>query len=273
RRRQLGDAVLGERVHHAVGDAGRAADRARLAAALGTERIGLAGRRAVEGYPDRRNVLRAGNAIILIGRREQLAFRVVGYALIERLPDALRDTAMHLSRHQHRIDGNADVIDRGIAHHAGDAGVRIDLDLADMRAVRPARAVDLALAVDRQLGASLLLRNFEQADAAIGANYGKEAIVIFDVIDRGLEQVGRLLARLVDEIAGGDRDRRAADEQRTRADAAEAGGQIRVALHDVDLVESNAEAVGDHLAVGGLQPLPHGHGAGMQDDAAFGGGV
>src|SRR5580704_6591147 len=57
-RRELGDAELGERIHHAVGDAGRAADRTRLAAALGTQRIGLAGRGAVERYFDRRNVFR-----------------------------------------------------------------------------------------------------------------------------------------------------------------------------------------------------------------------
>src|SRR6185437_3275520 len=56
RRRQLGDAVFGERVHHAVRDAGRTADGTRLAAALGAERIGLAGCGGVEGHLDRRNV-------------------------------------------------------------------------------------------------------------------------------------------------------------------------------------------------------------------------
>src|SRR5262249_1127245 len=44
RRRQLRDAEFGERVHHAVGDAGRAADRTGLAAAFGAEWIGAAGR-------------------------------------------------------------------------------------------------------------------------------------------------------------------------------------------------------------------------------------
>ena len=49
--------------------------------------------------------------------------------------------------------------------------------------------------------------------------------------------------------------------------------EIRVALHDVDLVHGNAERVRHHLGVGGLQALPHRHGAGMQDDAALGGRV
>jgi hypothetical protein len=90
---------------------------------------------------------------------------------------------MHLSRHQHRIDGNADVVDRGVTHHTGNAGLRIDLDLADMRAVRPARTIDLALAVDRQFCAVLLLRKLEQADAAVGAGHGEDTIAIFDVLD------------------------------------------------------------------------------------------
>ena len=258
-----------ERIHHAIGDAGRAADGAGFAAALGAERIGAARRGIIQRHVDRRNVVGARHAVILVARGQQLAFLAVGDALIQRLPDALRDAAMHLAGHQHRIDGDADVVDRGVAHHLADAGFRIDLDLADMRAVRPARPVDLAFAVDAKPRAVFLLRDLEQADALVGADHRQPAVAIFDILDRGLQHVRGLLARLVDHVVGRDRDRRAADEQRARADAAETGGQIRVALHDVDLVHGNAERIRYHLRVGGLQPLPHRHGAGMQDDAAF----
>src|SRR5882757_5688626 len=150
RRIKLLDAELAERIHHAVGDARRAADGTGFAAALGAERIGAARRGIVEGDSDRRDVVGARHAVILVARGQQLAFLAVGDAFIERLADALRDAAMDLAGHQHRIDGNADVIDRGIAHHLADAGFGIDLDFADMRAVRPARAVDLAFAVDAE---------------------------------------------------------------------------------------------------------------------------
>jgi len=80
-------------------------------------------------------------------------------------------------------------------------------------------------------------------------------------------------ARLRDHVVDRHRQRRAADEQRARADAAKADGQIRIALHDIDLVHGDTERFRHHLGIGGLQPLPHRHGAGMQDDATLGGSV
>src|SRR6202049_1900863 len=102
-----------------------------------------------------------------------MPFGIVGYALIQRLADALRDAAVNLPRHQHRIDGDADVVDRGVAHHAGDAGFGIDLDLADMGAVGPARSVDHALAVDAEPRAFFRLGDFEQADPLVSADHGE----------------------------------------------------------------------------------------------------
>ena len=119
---------------------------------------------------------------------------------------------MHLPRHQHRVDRHADVIDGGVAHHARDAGFGIDLDLADMGAVGPARPVDFALAVDRKLRPVLFLGDLEQADPPVGADHGQVAVAIFDILDRCLEQVRGLFARLGDHVVGGDRDRGATDE-------------------------------------------------------------
>src|SRR5947209_8688627 len=133
-----------------------------FAAALGAQRIGAAGRGLIERDLDRRNVVGAWHAVILVARRQQLSFAVVGHALIQRLSNALGNTAVNLPSHQHRIHGNADVIDRGVAHHTADTGLRIDFDLADMSAVRPARAVDFALAVHTQARAIFFFRDLEQ---------------------------------------------------------------------------------------------------------------
>ena len=38
----------------------------------------------------------------------ELTFRVIADAFVQRLPDSLRDGAVNLPRHQHRIGGNAE---------------------------------------------------------------------------------------------------------------------------------------------------------------------
>src|SRR5713101_3986894 len=273
RRVQGLDAEFAERIHHAVGDAGRPADRTGFAAALGAQRIGAARRGFIERDLDRWNIVGARQAVILIARGQQLSLGVVGHALVQRLSNALRDAAVNLPRHQHRIDGDADVVDRGVANDLADAGLRIDFDFADMRAVRPARPVDLAFAVDAQPRAFFVLGDIEHTDPLVGADHREHAVAIFDVLDRGLQQVRRLLARFRDQIVARYRYRGAADKQRARTDAAESDGEIGVALDDFDLVHGDAERSGDHLRIGGLQPLPHCLRARMQDDSAFGGGV
>src|SRR3569832_2897270 len=90
-----GNAEISERVYHAVGDAGRTADRPGLAAALGAERIGAARRGAIQCDLARRHVVGARDTVVLLARSDELTIIAVGHALIERLADALRDAAMH----------------------------------------------------------------------------------------------------------------------------------------------------------------------------------
>src|SRR5579872_2376770 len=243
RRLDRGDAEIGERIHHAIGDAGRTADGAGFAAALGAERIGAAWRRTVQRHFDRRNVVGARDAVILIARGDELAFAAIGDAFVERLAYALRDAAMYLPRHKHRIDGDADVIDRRITDHARDTGVRIDLDLADMRTVRPARAVGLAFAVDGKPRAIFLFGDVEQADMLVGADNRERAVAILDILNGRFQHLRGLLACFRNQIGRRDNCGRTADEQRARADAAEADGQIGVALHDIDLVDGDAKRI------------------------------
>src|ERR1700723_4143720 len=195
-----GDAEIRKRIHHAVGNAGWTTDRAGFAATFGAQWIGAARRGAVQRHLDRRHVVGARNAVVLIARGNQLTFAAVGHAFIERLADTLRDAAMHLPRHQHRVDGDTDVVHRGVAHHARDAGLRIDLDFADVRPVRPARAVGLAFAVDGKPRASFLFGDVEQADMFVGADDGERAVAILNVLDGSLQHLRCLLAGLRNQI-------------------------------------------------------------------------
>ena len=79
---------------------------------------------------------------------ELAAVAVVDLVLHQRLADALHHAAVHLAAHDHRIEDAAEVVDHEIAVDRDLAGLRIDLELADMRAVRMARRLGLKLPVD-----------------------------------------------------------------------------------------------------------------------------
>ena len=62
--------------------------------------------------------------------------RVVHAAFHHRLAEALRDAAVHLALDDHRVDDVAEVVDRGEALDRRLAGLRVDLDFADVAARR-----------------------------------------------------------------------------------------------------------------------------------------
>ena len=61
---------------------------------------------------------------------------VVDDMLPQRLADALRDAAVDLAVHDQRVDRAAEIVDRAVAHDLDYAGLGIDLDLADVAAIR-----------------------------------------------------------------------------------------------------------------------------------------
>jgi hypothetical protein len=63
------------------------------------------------------------------------ALAVVTDVLHQRLADALHHAAMDLALEQHRVEHGADVVDHAVAHDLDLAGLRVDLDLADVAAV------------------------------------------------------------------------------------------------------------------------------------------
>ena len=85
---------------------------------------------------ERRQVVGARHGVVHERAGHELAVLVVDRAFEQRLADALRDAAMHLALDDHRIDDDAEIVDRGPADDLGVAGLRIDLDLADVAAGR-----------------------------------------------------------------------------------------------------------------------------------------
>ena len=77
-------------------------------------------------------VVGARHAVIVQRAGEQLARVVVDAALQQRLPNALGDPALHLALDDHRVDDAPDVIDGGKVDDLCNAGLGVNLYLADM---------------------------------------------------------------------------------------------------------------------------------------------
>ena len=108
----------------------------------------------------------------------------------------------------------------------------------------------------------------EEADRAVGAADAKHAIAVLDVGDGRLQFRAAQLLRLLHRALGRHVHRRAADEQRARAGAAEAGAAVGVAQHDADALDRHAEHVDGQLREGGGDALPHGLRRGEDFDLA-----
>ena len=89
---------------------------------------------------EERQHIGARHRVIHERARQELPVAGVVEALLQkRLADALRHAAMGLAVDDHRVDRAADIVDGGVAHDLDGAEFRVDLDLADMAAVREGR--------------------------------------------------------------------------------------------------------------------------------------
>src|SRR5262249_36047368 len=125
--------------HRADHRRGRA-DGTRLPAALGAERIVGAGLALVAFGDEQGQTVRARPRVVHERAGDELAAAVVGATLEQRLADALGEAAVDLALDDHRIDDGADVVDAPETDDLDAAGVRIDLELADMRPVAEGEA-------------------------------------------------------------------------------------------------------------------------------------
>ena len=83
-----------------------------------------------------RQVAGARHEVIHKRRSQQLAVFAVNHVLTEHLANALRHAAVDLPLHDRFVQHITDVIDRGIGDDVNDAGLRVNLDLAHVRAER-----------------------------------------------------------------------------------------------------------------------------------------
>src|SRR5262249_21201911 len=154
---------------------------------------------------DGRHVFRAGYRVVHERAGQELAAGVVDTVFAHRLAEPLRDAALDLAVHDHRIDHGADVVDAPIAEDLYFAGVAIDLDLAGVRAVAPGevrRVVDRAVLQPELLGriAGRVVGDagdLAQRDAAVGAGNSEASLLEGDIAGRGFQQMcGNPLALL-----------------------------------------------------------------------------
>ena len=76
---------------------------------------------------------RARHVIVQKAAREELPGGVVDAVLARDLPDALNDAAVELPFEQHVIQDPPAIVDRGVVQDGERPGVRVDLDLRDVR--------------------------------------------------------------------------------------------------------------------------------------------
>ena len=165
------------------------------------------------------------------------------------------------------------------ADDLGVAGVGIDLDLADVAAGREGEVGRIVERAFLQARLELLSGEFVRdvgverhvapGGRLVGAGDGELAVLELDVAFRGFEHVGRDLLGLGLDLVERLDDRRHADRARARAVGAHAELHlVGVAVDDRDVVDRDAEPIGDELGEGRLVALAVGVRAGEDFDRA-----
>jgi hypothetical protein len=97
----------------------------------------------------------------------------------------------------------------------------------------------------------------------------KAAAFIGEVLGRHLHHLGGDLLRLLDDASGTDVDGRSADRHRTRIERAVPGlDLLRVALHNVDVLDRNLQDISGDLRQRSRMPVTVAHRARIQCRAA-----
>src|SRR5215472_4549925 len=181
------------------------------------------------------------------------------------------DAAMDLAMDDQWVDGAADIVDRRIADDLDDAGIGIDIDLADMAAIREAREIDGLVAFGGKRPAQLLRQvvaaqrrrcGLEYADRPVGALDAKTAVGEFEIGRSCLQHVAGDLRAFGDDVAGcvehdDARKAQCAAGMRAAADCDTVG----VAGDEPHAVNWNPQPLADQLCKAGLVPLAVGYGA------------
>ena len=163
---------------------------------------------------------------------------------------------MNLTMHDHRIDRASHVIDRRVARDLDHAGFRIDLDFADMAtigkrrevhgfvayAVQAAQIVRQIVALHRRGG------DFEDADRAVRPLNDEAAGGKLQIGRGGFQDMTGDPHSFGDDLVRGAQHDDAADPQRASGMRPAAHRDARrIALHQHDAVDRNAEPFTDEL--------------------------
>src|SRR5262245_33668843 len=213
----------------------------------------------------RRKVGRARQTIVHQRSCDQLAVIVIGNPFQQDLPDSLRYPAMNLTMHDKRIDYGSDVVNGAIGNDVYLSSLRIDLDFADVTAIRvmKTRSSEFAGRVERrgnirrQIAQRLRPHGeVEQADGNIGSLHVKRAVTEFEIGLANFKNVRRQRLALLDHRVACDRDRRPRHDHRSRTDTRQTFRQVgTVAFLYAHLVEWDAEALRNELRKACLVPL------------------
>ena len=187
---------------------------------------------------------------------------------------------MGLAVEDHRIDGEANVIDAVPTDDANDAGVRVDLDLADMGAGRPGTdfhhliggGVERTAQFFGQIVAGRRrLRDIEDADMFVGAADRELAVDEIDIGRRCLENMRGDLLAFLDDFVAAKTDDETRKTHRTAGMRSPAGFDARGIVRDViDAFMRHTEPGGQKLREAGFVTLAAVHRAEHEFDPAFG---
>src|SRR5215813_3643739 len=156
-----------ERIEYCIHDRCRCADRARLATALGAERV-VRAERLMGGQVKNWNVVGAGQAIVHQRASSELtALGIIDRVFMEGLTNALDQPAVHLALDNQRIDDAAEIIGSREIQQRDLAGVSIDLDLGD---VRPGGIGEIRRIVKR----SLVETGLDSVDGIVVRHIGRQ---------------------------------------------------------------------------------------------------
>jgi hypothetical protein len=136
--------------------------------------------------------------------------------LAEHLSQPLCDTTMGLPVDHRFMNDGSHVIDRRVADHRDNAGLRVDLDLADVATIRERHLwrVEFAYGIEappklfrKVVRLSRALRQIEDGNSKIGPRHRECAVGKLHIADRDLEQMRCDPAALLDRAITGDRRR------------------------------------------------------------------
>jgi len=257
--RAVGMSGTHQGVGDGVDDRRRRPDGAELADPLGAERVVPAGDRLVEDMGEIPDDVGSRHHVIHEARRRRLAgLTVIGHLLAQRLADALDGAAVQLAAHDHRVDDAADIIGRDIGDDLDGAGLRIDLDLADMAPLGQLGPSTLLVASMKMRCSGCRSASSKRPMLRSVAGDLEDTFGIFDIGAGRFKRIAGELARRRDRRLEAWRIAEPATNSEREPALPKPEPRSVSPWTMRNLFDRHAEDIDDQLGIGGLDPLPMG---------------